>query len=207
MDHDELVNVAKHSYAWVRGIEAWTVAVIADRSLDEVVRIYGGDPNAPVGDYFFSEAVDLQGPHHTDLRFHLQVLEHAGHVVALENNGWSGSHPEIARRCSAQGGHFFSVYWNVIAFGMLTEAVDGRITACFEFLYPVEPDVEQGTLRPDWAIGPEIDVELARQVDMALLQQRTGVRIDPCWLTERLPTYRIPNPDALLPDATWAWDG
>jgi hypothetical protein len=189
-------------YAWVNDIEAWTVAVVSGQPADEVVRIYGGDPASPVGDYFFAQARDLQGGAYPDpLRFHLQVLSHGDHVVALENNGWSGSVPEIARRCSAHGGHFFSVYWNVNAFGMLVEAIDGKVTAYFESLYPIAPEPPQsGEVRPAWAVGPETEPGAAWPTCLALMQQQTGLAFDQRWLSTPLPTYGIPDPDELLKD-------
>ena len=95
-------------YAWVDQIEAWTVAVVCGRPADEVLGIYGGDPAASVGDHPFAQLADLQGSG-SDLTFHAQLLDVAGRVVVIENNGWSGSLPEIARRCSADGAEFFSV--------------------------------------------------------------------------------------------------
>src|SRR6266498_2520611 len=99
--------------------------------------------------------------------------------VLLVTNGWSGSIPEIARRCSAHGGHFFSVYWNVNAFGMLVEAIDGKVTAHFESLYPIAPDPPQpDEVRPPWSIGPETEPRLARQTCLALMEQQTGLAFD-----------------------------
>ena len=194
---DDLIG----KYAWVKQVEAWTVAVVEGHATDEVIRIYGGDPDESVGDYHFAQMADLQGSGTPEpLRFHLQVLTQGRHVVAIENNGWSGSMPEIARRCSADGGRFFSVYWNVNAFGMLTQAIDGTVTACFEFLYPFVPEPYPHEIRPDWAIGPEINVELARQACFALMEQQAGLAFDPYWLTDMRPTYRIPDPDMLLKD-------
>ncbi|MGB3443245.1 MAG: hypothetical protein WBA97_31285 [Actinophytocola sp.] len=31
-------------YAWVKNIEAWTIAVSSGRAADDVLRAYGGDP-------------------------------------------------------------------------------------------------------------------------------------------------------------------
>jgi hypothetical protein len=187
-------------YAWVNDIEAWTIAVIQSHTAADVIGIYGGDPADPVGDYFFAEAASLQGMGYPDvLDFHLQILERDKYVVALENNGWTGSVPEIARRCSADNGRFFSVYWNVNAFGMLTEATDGRITAHFESLYPIAPEPPQpGEVRPPWAIGEAVDVALAWQACLVLMEQQTGLAFEQAWLTGTLPTYRIPDVDALL---------
>lgn len=198
MASDELVR----RYAWAKDIklEAWTVAVIERRAIDDVIQIYGGDPAAPVGELTFTGVDEYRGPQLDHLEFYLQILTHHEHVVAIENDGFSGSFPEIARRCSAGGGHFFSVYWNVNAFGMVTQAIDGTITANFEMIAPTAPEADQWERRPDWAIGPETDIEVVRQTCMARLEQQTGVAVDPAWLREAWPTYRIPDPYWLYRD-------
>jgi hypothetical protein len=187
-------------YAWVDQVEAWTVAVVRGRPADEVLHIYGGDPAGSVGDYPFGQLADLQGDGVTDLKFHAQLLDVDGRVVVIENNGWSGSLPEIARRCSANGGEFFSVYWNVNAFGMVTAATSGKVTAHFEHLYPFAPQAEPHETRPDWAVGPEVDVASAGRVCFALMEQQTGVAFDAGWLAESRPTYRVPDPHWLYRD-------
>jgi hypothetical protein len=191
------------SYQWVKSIEAWTVAVIDGATTDQVIRTYGGDPASPVGDYTFAQMRDLQqpgDPSDEDLRFHVQVFQVGSQVVTLENNGWTGAIPEIARRLSTGAGQFFSVYWNVNGFGLLLQAIDGTVTAYFEMLYPLAPQARPGARRPAWAIGPEIDVEVAPQTCMAFLQAHTGVAVDQRWLGEPRATYRIPDPDAMLSD-------
>ncbi|MCP2257261.1 hypothetical protein LX15_000946 [Streptoalloteichus tenebrarius] len=188
-------------YTWARDIEAWTAAVIEGRTADEVIRAYGGEAGNPVGYYTFPEAGDLQGPGGLEpLRFHVQVLDTAGHVVAMENNGWTGSIPEIARRCSANGGRFFSVYWTVNASGTVCQAIDGQVTAYFESLYPIAPDTQPGEIRPPWSIGPEADPDSAWQTCMALMEHQTGLVFEREWTETALPTYRIPDPDAMLRD-------
>jgi hypothetical protein len=187
-------------YAWADQIEAATVAVVYGRTADDVLRTYGGDPAASVGDYPFAQLADLQGDGATELKFHAQLLDVAGRVVVIENNGWSGSLPEIARRCSADGGAFFSIYWNVNAFGMVTAAADGKVTAHFEHLYPFAPQAELHEVRPGWAIGPEVDVASARRVCFALMERQAGVAFDAAWLAESRPTYRLPDPHWLFRD-------
>jgi hypothetical protein len=190
------------SYAWVKSIEAWTVAVIDGATADQVIRTYGGDPTSPVGEYTFAQMWDIQEPEGPDapLRFHMQAFPVGSQVVTLENNGWTGAMAEIARRLSTRTGRFFSVYWNVNAYGSLLQAIDGTVTAYFEMLYPLLPQEGMGERRPAWAIGPATEVELARQTCMALLQSHTGVAVDPRWLSEPRATYRIPDPDAMLRD-------
>ncbi|WP_309117048.1 DUF6461 domain-containing protein [Saccharothrix sp.] len=179
-------------YAWVNEIEAMTVAIVRGSTSAQVLDVYGGNPTS-VGDYPFAQLADLQGDG-TDMRFHVQFIDLDDRVVVLENNGWSGSLPEIARRCSADGGEFFSVYWNVNGFGLVTAADDGTVTARFEHLYPYAPQAAPHEVRPDWAIGPEVEVETATQVCFALMEQRTGVEFDPSWLAVRRPTYQVPDP-------------
>jgi hypothetical protein len=181
-------------YAWVNEIEAWTVSVVEGRRRDDVVRAFGGDPADPAGEFTFAGVDAQRGPQVDHLEFYVQLLTVGDHVVAIEHNGWSGSLPEIARRCSTDGGRFFSVYWNVNGFGMITQAIDSAVTACFEALYPFGATQNQGERRPDWAIGSEDDVDRAWQVDMALLEQQTGVAVDPAWLQTPLLTYSIPDP-------------
>lgn len=188
-------------YAWVKDIEAWTVAVVEGATVDDVIRIYGGNPGVSVGNYYFADMADLQGAGEPEpLKFHVQVFNHDRYVVALENNGYTGSVPEIARRCSAGDGRFFSVFWNVNAFGMLTQAIGGKVTASVEALYPVLPESYPHEVRPTWATGPQVDVESAWQTCLALMEQQTGLAFKPRWLTEKRPTYRIPDPDAMLRD-------
>jgi len=181
-------------YAWADEIEGWTVAVMRRRPVDEVVAIYGGDPSNPIGDVAFADMNDHRNVDTDELELFVQVLTYGEHTVTIEQHGWSGALPEIARRTSADSGWFFSVYWNIHAAGFVTQAIDGVITARFESLYPFGPEAEAWEVRPSWALGPEIDVQLAWQVDLALLEQQTGVEVEARWLREPLPTYRVPEP-------------
>lgn len=188
-------------YSWANEIEAWTVAAVKGRTVDEVISIYGGDSADPIGTYHFAQMFDLQGDDPYNLKFHVQTFNRPPYVVVIENNGWSGSVPEIARRCSADDGQFFSVFWSLTGSGAVTQAIDGVVTAHFAALYPFSLEPPQpGDLRPDWATGPALDVELAWPACMALLEQQTGMAFDPSWLTEQRPTYRIPDAHWLLRD-------
>src|SRR6266545_2181684 len=120
---EELID----KYAWANDIEAWTVAAVEGRSASDVIRTYGGDPDNPIGDCHFAQLFDLLGPGEPEpLRFHMQVLTHGEFVVAIEDSGYSGNVPEIARRCSVDGGRFFSIHWNIHAAGTLIQAIDGK---------------------------------------------------------------------------------
>lgn len=182
---DELVR----KYGWVATVEAWTVAVVKGRTVEEVVRLYGGEPAVPVGELTFAGVDGIR----VDTGFHLQVVRRGDVVVAIENDGYSGAFPEIVRRGSG-GGEFFSVYWNIHAAGMVTQAIGGVVTARFESLFPVEPEPRAADVRPDWAVGPRVEPALAFPVCMALLEQQAGVAVEHRWLLEPQVTYQIPDP-------------
>lgn len=196
MDIDALIS----KYAWVNEIEGWTVSVMRRRSIEEVGLIYGRDEAEPMGELAFADMDQHRGPDLGGVELFVQVLVRDEHTVTLEHNGWSGSFPEIARRCSAGGGWSFGVTWNIHAAGMVTQAVDGTVVASFESLFPVEPEPRGGDRRPEWAIGPEVDTRLVRQTCMTQLERQTGVVIEREWLTEPLPTYCIPEPYWLYRD-------
>lgn len=191
-------------YAWVDEIEGWTVAVMRRRHIGDVVRIYGAGEAEPIGESTFVGMDEHRGPDLDRLELFVQVLELGEHTVTLEHNGWSGAFPEIARRCSADGGWFFSVNWNVNAAGMVTHAVDGEVIAHFESVFSIEPEPRGGDRRPAWAIGPRVDPQLAWQVCLVQLEQQTGVEVQREWLTRPLPTYRIPEPHWLYRDVEGA---
>lgn len=189
---------------WVDGIEAWTVAVVRGRAADEVVRIYGGDPARPAGEATFAEVDAWRAEDADDVAFYLGILVLDDVVVAIENDGYGGAFPEIARRCSAGGGAFFSVYWNIHAAGMVTQVIDGVVTARFESLYPLAPEVGPWELRPQWAIGAEVAAGQARRVCLSQLERQTGVPVEPGWVTEPLRTFRVPEPYGLYRDVAGA---
>lgn len=191
-------------YAWadddhgVGRIDSWTVAVVEGRSAEDVIRIYGGNPDRPVGECYFAQLYYLQGDERSGYKFHLQVLASGDHVVALENSGYTGNLPEIARRCSAGGGRFFSVYWSLSSLPQLTQAIDGQVTAYFELCPGEEPYT--GKPAPPWIKDINVDVENLRSTSLALMEQQTGLVFDRDWLTEVRPTYRIPDPYRMLAD-------
>ncbi|ONI92795.1 hypothetical protein ALI22I_01850 [Saccharothrix sp. ALI-22-I] len=184
------------AYDWIeRQDVVMTFAVITRSTTQAVVRTYGGDPasSRPMTTVEAEDAaLDDRG------HFHVQVFEHQDHVIALENNGWSGTIPEIARRASAGGGSFFSVHWNVNGLFRITEAADGKVTACFD---PMRADADDpGEVVPGWAAEVTFEVGKLRATCLAVAEQQTGVAFDQAWLAAKLTTYRIPDPDVLLKD-------
>jgi hypothetical protein len=189
-------------YQWVQQLDVvMTFAVIQGRSVDEVVRIYGGDP-AQSQLMTTIEAEDAGLDDGDD--FYFQVFDHQGAVVALENNGWSGTVPEIARRASADEGHFFSVHWNGNGMFRITEARGAKVTAYFEPTLGVEP-VAPDDIVPEWAEELALQPAELRAACLALVAHQTGVAFEEEWLVKKLPTYCIPDVDELLKDVEGAW--
>ncbi|MCP2169845.1 DUF6461 domain-containing protein [Goodfellowiella coeruleoviolacea] len=188
--------IKKYEWAEDPGLDlAMTVAVVAGATSDRVIGVYGGDPARPVGSLTFDEAL-VPEPDFGKY-FQIQVLERDRHVVVLENNGWSGSVPEIARRASAGGGRFFGVYWSFNAIHLLSQAIDGKMTAYLELMTGC-PSYDVHELVPPWMHGVGVTVEALRATCLAYLEQQTGVAFDRTWLDQKLPTYRVPDPDVML---------
>lgn len=186
-------------YQWVQQLDVvMTFAVIQGRSVDEVVRIYGGDPaKSQLMTTIEAEDAGL------DDDFYFQVFEHQDAVVALENNGWSGTVPEIARRASADEGRFFSVHWNGNGMFRITEARGGKVVAYFEPTFGTEPTAPDDIV-PEWAAGLELQPDELRAACLALVEQQMGVAFEEEWLVKKLPTFPIPDPDELLRDVEGA---
>ncbi|MFT7837352.1 hypothetical protein Q5530_14485 [Saccharothrix sp. BKS2] len=181
------------AYDWIEHQDVvLTFAVVKGSTVREVVRAYGGDPaQSRLMTTLEAENAALDDPGF----FRIQVSEHQEHVIALENNGWSGTVPGIARRACADGATFFSVHWNVNGLFRITEAAGSEVTAYFD---PVRVDAgDPGDLVPDWATAVPFEVGKLRATSLAVVEQRTGVAFDQAWLAARLPTYRIPDPDVL----------
>src|SRR6266496_2105394 len=145
-------------YSWVDQYPdlVWTVSVINGRDLGTVVREFGGDPAAQPEHLTVSQAWPAE--ENFGKYFYLQVIELDDKAVTLENNGWSGDVPEIARRLSRDGGRFVSLYWSMTGVHRITEAVDGRVRAYFDPLSVGYP-ISSADLVPNWAeplgIAPE----------------------------------------------------
>ncbi|MEV6717268.1 DUF6461 domain-containing protein [Lentzea sp. NPDC051208] len=182
-------------YQWVQQLDVvMTFAVIRGRGADEVVRIYGGDPEQRQL-MTTVEAEDAGLDDGDD--FYFQVFGHQDAVVALENNGWSGTVPEIARRASAGVGHFFSVHWNANGMFRITEARSGKVTAYFEPTLGTELAAPDDVI-PAWAQGLGLQPGELRAACLALVEQQTEVAFEEEWLVKKLPAFRIPDPDELL---------
>lgn len=190
-------------YAWADEDDdlAWTVGVFDRFAADAILAFYGARSGDQLGDMTFDDAMALRNEHFDEYAV-VQIKTHQKYGVAIEPNGWTGNMPEIARRASASGGHFFSIYWSPSAFQIL-EAKDGQATASFDPNFIGLP-AGANDLLPGWVDADAFPLEQLKASCLAAMQQRTRLAFDRSWLAARLPTYRIPDPDKLLKEVEGA---
>jgi hypothetical protein len=182
-------------YDWIKHLDVvLTLAVVSGHTTDDVVRIYGGNPAEPR----LMTTVEAEDAALDDAGYaYMQVFENHGAVVLLENNSWSGTIPEIARRAS-RGGRFVSVHWDVNGAFQVVEAVDGQVVAFFD---PMRVEAnDPGEVRPAWLHEMHFEPGQLRTACLALVERQSGLVFEQEWLVKKLPTFRIPDPDGLLRD-------
>ena len=159
-------------YAWLqdprrcRVAVAGCVTVVKGGSVDEVLAAFGADPavdgrpwdeSASVGDCVAVVTVD-------------------GGVLAVEDNGWQGSRPEVLRRL-ARLGRAASTFWNVNALTRVSAAEGGRLLGAFD---PVAPDQLAGD-DPEaiakYLAGLDFEAGSWVAQGMVVVERFTGVRV------------------------------
>ncbi len=196
--------VAQYAWADADEPEAYTFSVISGKTEDEVIGAFGGDPAAS-RTMTFAESVDEQASHLYEDYELLRVVTVDRHVIAIEW-GFHGSIPEIARRASAGGGEFFSVYRNVNARYQVLHALDGRVDGMFDpfdledaaWMDP-KPEV------PVWAEGVTFHMGALCAESFALMERTMGVAVDPAWMDASLRTVLLASPSTLGSDPEAAW--
>jgi hypothetical protein len=115
------------AYRWLRRSalsEAATVTVVSGASVEDVVRAFGADPAQP-------ESIREISGRGMFVEPWVAVLAVDDGVIAVEDNGFQGSHASVLRRASANG-RAASMYWNVDALTRLSFAETGQVLAGFE---------------------------------------------------------------------------
>ncbi|MFH8394630.1 DUF6461 domain-containing protein [Streptomyces sp. NPDC018036] len=196
--------VARYAWADADKLDAYTFSVITGTTESEVIRAFGGDPGASRL-MTFAETVDEQAAHPNEDYGLLRVVSADRHVIAIER-GFHGSIPEIARRASAEGGEFFSVYRSVNARYQVMHALDGRVDGMFDpfeledaaWMDP-EPQV------PEWAEGVAFHMETLCAESFALMERTMGAAVDPGWMDTALRTILLASPSELFGQSEAAW--
>jgi hypothetical protein len=193
--------MAKYGWADEDHDLAWTVGVFEKAAAAAMLTLYGGKAANKLGDMTFDMAMTLRNEHFDEYAVvQFKTYEHYG--VAIEPNGWTGNMPEIARRASADGGHFFSVYWSPSGFQIL-EARNGQVTASFDPNFIGLP-AGANDLLPGWVGDDDFPLEHLKASCLAAMEQQIGLAFDRAWLDTKLPTFRIPDPDEMLKDVAGA---
>jgi Family of unknown function (DUF6461) len=179
---------------WLR--EAFCITLIRGLDQAEVLRRIGGERSRPRS-LTVAEAGERSNSFRAGYPQLVLVARADGWSVAVEDNGWEGSRPEVLRALSG-GTQAVSVYRNVNALGYFSYAVDGGLLARFELLFPQrrwggQPDLLLPRMRavgldPDASEPPYGEVDTAA---LALAERITGVRLDPSMLEGPLAAAEI----------------
>ncbi|MET9000026.1 DUF6461 domain-containing protein [Amycolatopsis sp. NPDC004169] len=120
-----VVDRPEARYRWVdrsRLTVAATVTVVTGLPAEDVIRAFGADPAHP------EPLEDLREAYADPW---LAVLDLDGVVVAIEENGYHGSHTEVLTAVS-RAGRAASMFWNVNGVRRLFFARAGEVLASFE---------------------------------------------------------------------------
>jgi Family of unknown function (DUF6461) len=171
-------------YTWLK--DDWAFCFSLVRGLDEVevLRRFGGERSQP-RTLTLAEAGQLSGSFHARYPQLILVAKAGGWSVAVEDNGWEGTRPEVLRALS-RGTQAVSVHSTVGALGRFNYAVDGEVLVSFELLFPhrrlgSQPDLLLPQMR---AVGLDADSHEPFHDDaviaaLALAERITGVHLDP----------------------------
>jgi Family of unknown function (DUF6461) len=117
---------------WLR--QAFCFSLVRGLDEAEVLRRLGGERSQPRR-LSLGDAAELSGSFQAGYPQLVLAGRAGGWVVAVEDNGWEGSRPEVLRALSG-GTQAVSVYQNVNALGSFNYAVDGALLVSFEPLFP-----------------------------------------------------------------------
>lgn len=120
----------EHAYRWIHRSplsQAATVTVATGSTVEELLRAFGADPDRPEA----VPAIELDLHARRSVDPWVAVLDTPEAVLAVEYNGFHGSHEPVLFAASARG-RAASMFWNVNAVTRLSLAERGRLLASFE---------------------------------------------------------------------------
>src|SRR5262245_35153326 len=182
-------------YMWVEESywQAACVTFVRGASVDEVLDRLGGDSD--VAEWMtLGEAVDSSASSdYADDDCQIILADTIGEwVVAVEENGFQATIPEVAKKVST-GAQMVSVFWNVNSDTQFTYAVNGQVITVFDLFYP---ETRSGS-DPDSLLELMSKLrfkseEQALASAFALAELITGVRFEQDWLKEKHRVVIIP---------------
>ncbi|MEU8301710.1 DUF6461 domain-containing protein [Micromonospora sp. NPDC048909] len=190
-----------HPEATIALVESlcWTVIQPLTKpvSVPEIARRLGADP-----DEIEHQTVWGDTP---DWAVHLDQVGSA--VVMVERFGSEGSRDEVLRWLS-DGAIVHSSWWGINARGSFSYAAFGRLLTRLEDIDDDQPSGEQPTALDEdrAALRGLADDLLSSSAQLALVERRTGIRLDAAWLDEPHPmvVLRRPIPDDPRPPGIFA---
>jgi hypothetical protein len=194
--YTELLN---GPHLWLTDAMSWTV-VTGSAGVESIIERLGGDPSTVVQQRPVDDDYDYQP---AQSRWYLDTTGNA--VGLLEVNNFQASRPEVLRRLTGAHWEAHSAYWNIESDNSFSYASLGEVVTQFDGGYPVQrsgsaPDALEGQQEPLWAVAGES----WRAAMLALMELRTGVRLDASWFEQphlTLLTPEIPDdPPVRTPD-------
>ncbi|NUR88546.1 MAG: hypothetical protein HOY71_31030 [Nonomuraea sp.] len=201
-----MLDTLVERYRWAEqdGLVALTITVVAGRTEDEVVQAFGAG-RAPRRIMTFRQIGEVLALPEAG-SFHPMLVVSAGScVVTIENTGYHGSIPEIARRASANGGRFFSAYWDMHGDHQVMYAEDGCVQVVFDPADENRRPAGAVVPLPRWAEGVRPDSAAPGASSLALMERVMRVRIDRDWMVEPLSAVILPDPATMFDDPEAAW--
>ncbi|GAA4958558.1 hypothetical protein GCM10023205_21520 [Yinghuangia aomiensis] len=201
-----MLDTLVERYRWAEqdALVALTISVVAGRSEEDVVQAFGGS-TAPRRVMTFRQIGDVLAVPEAG-SFHPMLIVSTGScVVTIENTGYHGSIPEIARRASADGGRFFSAYWDMHGDHQVMYAEDGRVQVAYDPVDDSRVPAGAAVPLPRWAEGVRPDAAAPGASCLALMERVMRVRIDPDWMVRPLSAVILPDPATMFDDPEAAW--
>lgn len=155
---------------------SWSV-VTGQTSVESVIRRLGGDPGTIVEQRPISEE---------GVAWYLDDAN--GTVVMFEANGFQAGRPEVLRLLSGRSNQMVGAYWRTERDNAFSYAAAGTVRTTFDGAHPVrrsgaEPDALEAEREPLWAAAGGS----WRAAMLALVEIRTGVRLDGAWFEQPHP--------------------
>jgi hypothetical protein len=183
-------------------LDAACVSLITGSTVDQVRDAFGADPSAPPvpRDTLPEDAATMS------------VVEVAGGILVIEDNGYQGSLVEVMRPASA-GGRMASMFWNSVAESSMSFAERGRIRDTGEYFPDENPFTDPDIAGMVDEIAAFAYENSSMLVGLLAVERFTGVRIDapaaspPALVHRILPRLDDHSSDAEMPGAALAATG
>jgi cell wall assembly regulator SMI1 len=173
-------------HQWITGAMSWSV-VTGQTDVASIIRRLGADPDTIVEHRPIDD--DRRQP-----RWYLDST--AGTVTLLEVNGSQAARPVVLRQLSGRSNQMFSAFWNAEGDNAFSYAAGDDVVTRFDGRDPARrsgsgPDALATEQEPLWAAaGGSWQAAM-----LALVEYRTGVRLDADWFERPHPTVTAHLPD------------